>query len=311
MTMKYNPKISVGAPQKKRTLANAQFFLIALLLIVPSATVYGMNSQQIALKTTPTASLPSSTATFISSTAQPTPAAEKTYTKQIPTRFGETLAGNLSPDIRTVIYRFSVEEQGIVELYAESGEIDGLQVAYANAYASGGGALGELSQFQPSSKLPSQLRGRFKVQKGNTLLVYVSSIRQPVSGRFTLKSTLLPDIPTTSIYSGELRIEGFLDAATPERVYSFEARKGECLTAQVISADGLDTALKLFNYQQDFYMQDDNGGTALNPVLNGVSLPSRDTYYLSVYLGEASVEADRGSFTLIVNRSDGALGCGK
>jgi hypothetical protein len=208
-----------------------------------------------------------------------------------PLTLGETVTGALSVEEPERAYTFNAEEDMVVYIQVESGDLDmlmsslGARFTDAASGISGGGSGG--GPAAPSAFLA--------LQAGEDAFIAISA-QDGQLHTFTMRAEVAD---FTRIGYGET-VQGELAEGEAYQLYAFEGAAGDIIDARVEGGE-VDTRLSLLGRAGGVMMTDDDGGVGYNPEILDFQLYANMTHYLLV---EPSEAGQAGAFTVTVEKVD-------
>ena len=211
-----------------------------------------------------------------------------------PISLGETVTGELTPDLPQLTYRFTAEATGPVFARARSEELTALGIGFqvmrdGSGGGGGGGGSGDRATTQ-------EISGSQYVYAGDQVTVLVNNAA-PETGRFTLS---VQQASATTIGYGET-VTGTIDVEQPIAYYTFQGTQGDEVTVRVTGEDGFDTRLTLASTTpESIIVNDDDGGPGYDPEVQWEMLPATGEFTIQVQ----PVIPGGGAFTLTLERAE-------
>lgn len=230
-----------------------------------------------------------------------------------PITSGETIVGELSTNVQTAEYTFTGQAGQNVTIDLGSEDFDPL----LRLRAPGGREIATDDDGGPGLYANLSL----SLPESGDYTIVVDGNRgftgqRVISGRYALnlniegqevaaQPTAAPSTPVAQVSgsSGSLNygdsLQGELTATVQQAIYTFDGRTGDVVNV-ALDSEAFDVTVILLNAAGDEMIRDDDGGSGLNALISGYTLPA-DGQYQIVVDGYRGVQGDRqliGVFTL-------------
>jgi len=209
-----------------------------------------------------------------------------------PISLGDTVTGELTPDLPQLTYRFTAEANGPVFARARSEDLTALGIGFQVMNEGGGGGGGGGGSGDRATT--QEISAAQYVYAGDQVTVLVNNAA-PETGSFTLN---VQQAEAEAIGYGET-VEGAISEAQPVAYYRFNGEQGDVVTVRVSGENGYDTRLTLSVAAENFELAfDDDGGPAYDPEIYRQELSGTGEFAILVQPGANG----GGRFTLTLER---------